>query len=168
MNSLPSFPNIEALLPHRGTMLLLDRVTAFADETLIAEYRVRGDAWYADDDARMPAYLGLELMAQAMAAHASLSAQHQGQPPQPGVLLGSRQYQTFVASFEANTLLVIEVRQILSLADGNRAYECVVRQSDELVAKAVLKAFAPPDFLAFIKMQEDAQSAEKNVSSNSS
>ncbi len=166
MSSSPFFPDIETLLPHRGTMLLLDRVTAFADETLIAEYRVRGDAWYTDSDARMPAHIGLELMAQAMAAHAGLSAQHQGKPPQPGVLLGSRQYQAFFEAFEANALLTIEVRQILALADGNMAYECVLRQSDEIAAKAVLKVFQPPDFLAFIKMREDAQSVESLANSS--
>ena len=43
-----SFPPIEELLPHRGTMLLLDAVLAGADESLIAQARVQGDAWYAD------------------------------------------------------------------------------------------------------------------------
>lgn len=145
------FPEIETLLPHRGTMLLLDRVTAFANETLSAEYRVRGDAWYADADARMPVWIGLELMAQAMAAHAALSAQHHGGPPQPGVLLGSRQYQAFCAAFEANTVLKVEVQQILALADGNQAYDCALWQGDELAAKAVLKVFQPPDFSAFMQ-----------------
>ncbi len=145
------FPEIETLLPHRGTMLLLDRVTAFTNETLSAEYRVRGDAWYADSNARMPAWIGLELMAQAMAAHAGLSAQHHGGPPQPGVLLGSRQYQAFCAAFEANTVLKVEVQQILALADGNQAYDCALWQGDELAAKAVLKVFQPPDFSAFMQ-----------------
>ncbi|WP_348535750.1 beta-hydroxyacyl-ACP dehydratase [Mycoavidus cysteinexigens] len=150
MNSPHGFPEIETLLPHRGTMLLLDRVTAFANETLSAEYQVRGDAWYADPDARMPAWIGLELMAQAMAAHASLSAKANGGPPQPGVLLGSRQYQAFCEAFEANTLLKVDVQQILALADGNRAYDCALWQDAELAAKAVLKVFQPPDFSAFM------------------
>ncbi len=145
------FPEIETLLPQRGTMLLLDRVTAFTNETLSAEYRVRGDAWYADSNARMPAWIGLELMAQTMAAHAALSAQHHGRPPQPGVLLGSRQYQAFCAAFEANTVLKVEVQQILALADGNQAYDCALWQGNELAAKAVLKVFQPPDFSAFMQ-----------------
>ncbi len=50
-----SFPAIETVLPHRGTMLLLDSVSACSTGSLTAHAHVCGDAWYADADGAMPA-----------------------------------------------------------------------------------------------------------------
>ena len=52
------YPPIETILPHRGTMLLVDIISAFSDETLSAYATVRADAWYADADGAMPAWIG--------------------------------------------------------------------------------------------------------------
>jgi predicted hotdog family 3-hydroxylacyl-ACP dehydratase len=71
-NANNALPPIEQLIPHRGTMLLLDAVSACSDESLTALAKVRGDAWYADADGAMPAWIGIELMAQAIAAHVGL------------------------------------------------------------------------------------------------
>ncbi|CAH2907314.1 MAG: 3-hydroxydecanoyl-[ACP] dehydratase (EC [uncultured Paraburkholderia sp.] len=59
---------IEAIIPHRGTMLLIDAVSAFSEETLSARATVHAGAWYADAQGAMPAWIGIELMAQAIAA----------------------------------------------------------------------------------------------------
>ncbi|EEA00465.1 conserved hypothetical protein, partial [Burkholderia sp. H160] len=65
---------IEAIIPHRGSMLLLDAVDTFADTTLSAFATVDPHAWYADAAGAMPAWIGIELMAQAIAAHIALVA----------------------------------------------------------------------------------------------
>ena len=50
------------------------RSSALSDESLTAHATVRSDAWYADADGAMPAWIGIELMAQAIAAHVALLA----------------------------------------------------------------------------------------------
>jgi len=53
------------------------------------EARRRSSAgWYLDERGCMPAWMGIELMAQAVAAHAGLRGWLAGKPPKPGVLLG--------------------------------------------------------------------------------
>ncbi|MBN3815024.1 beta-hydroxyacyl-ACP dehydratase, partial [Paraburkholderia sp. Ac-20347] len=86
------FPPIDAIIPHRGTMLLLDAVCACSDESLSAEASVRADAWYADAQGAMPAWIGIELMAQAIAAHVGLLSMRAGKAARPGVLLGTRRF----------------------------------------------------------------------------
>ncbi|MEX3833425.1 beta-hydroxyacyl-ACP dehydratase, partial [Paraburkholderia sp. BR14263] len=81
-----AFPPIETIIPHRGTMLLLDSVAACSDESLTALAGVRADAWYADEQGAMPAWIGIELMAQAIAAHVGLLSMREGKPARPGVL----------------------------------------------------------------------------------
>ena len=146
-----SFPPIEELLPHRGTMLLLDAVLAGADESLIAQARVQGDAWYADATGAMPAWIGIELMAQTIAAHVGLLARRAGNPMRPGVLLGSRSYKVHTPVFARDALLHIEVKELLRCEEGHGAYECVIQHDGVVGAEAVIKVFQPRDFQSFIE-----------------
>ena len=91
---MSAWPPIEDVLPHRGTMLLLDRVEAYAPTHVRCSYTPRADAWYADADGAMPAWYGIELMAQTVAAHVGLTARQAGRPPRLGALLGSRAFRT--------------------------------------------------------------------------
>ena len=94
MNPAIPLPPIEDLLPHRGTMLLLDRMISCDAENACAEYCPVSNAWYSDKDGDMPAWIGIELMAQTIAAQTTLIKVAEGAPPKQGVLLGSRRYQS--------------------------------------------------------------------------
>jgi predicted hotdog family 3-hydroxylacyl-ACP dehydratase len=145
------FPPIEDILPHRGTMLLLDSVLACADESLTAQARVQSDAWYADAQGAMPAWIGIELMAQAIAAHVGLLAMRAGNKARPGVLLGSRSYEMHTPAFARDALLQIEVKELLRSEEGHGAYECVIQHDGVAAAEAVIKVFQPRDFQSFIE-----------------
>ncbi len=152
------FGAIETILPHRGTMLLLDGVSACTDETLSAYASVRGDAWYADEDGAMPAWIGIELMAQAIAAHVALLATRAGGQARPGVLLGSRRYEAHSPAFARDARLRIEVKELLRGSEGHGAYECSIHHDQEhdlnrssvCCAEAVIKVYQPADFQSFI------------------
>src|SRR5207237_8699820 len=72
-------------------MLLIDRVVAWDAQHAVVAATPRADAWYAEHGA-MPSWIGLELRAQAVAAHVGRVGRSHGKPPQAGVLLGRRQY----------------------------------------------------------------------------
>jgi predicted hotdog family 3-hydroxylacyl-ACP dehydratase len=145
------FPPIESIIPHRGTMLLIDAVTACSDDTLTAHATARHDAWYADERGAMPAWIGIELMAQSVAAHVSLNAMRAGGRARPGVLLGTRSYQAHVSVFARDAQLVIGVREVLRSEEGHSAYECTIDHDGERYANAVIKVFQPHDFQTFIE-----------------
>jgi len=153
------FGPIETILPHRGTMLLLDGVSAFTDETLTAHASVHADAWYADADGAMPAWIGIELMAQAIAAHVALLAMRAGGQARPGVLLGSRRYEAHRPVFACGALLRIEVKELLRGEEGHGAYECAIHHDQDhdrdhggvCCAEAVIKVYQPADFQSFIE-----------------
>ncbi len=77
---------LEALVPHRGPMLLLDRVTGREGPTVTCEVTVREGATFVEGG-RVPAAAFLEYMAQAAAAHAGL----RGEGGRAGFLLGARE-----------------------------------------------------------------------------
>ncbi|ALL66082.1 3-hydroxydecanoyl-[ACP] dehydratase [Paraburkholderia caribensis MBA4] len=146
-----AFPPIDTILPHRGTMLLVDGVSACGDEALTAYASVRGDAWYADEDGAMPAWIGIELMAQGVAAHVALLAMRAGGRARPGVLLGTRSYQAHVSAFARDARLTIDVQEVLRSDAGHSAYECTIDHDGTRYADAVIKVFQPGDFHTFIE-----------------
>jgi predicted hotdog family 3-hydroxylacyl-ACP dehydratase len=145
------FPPIDTILPHRGTMLLVDGVSACSDAALTAHAAVRGDAWYADDNGAMPAWIGIELMAQGVAAHVALLAMRAGGRARPGVLLGTRSYKAHVSAFARDAQLTINVQEVLRSEEGHSAYECTIDHDGARYADAVVKVFQPGDFQTFIE-----------------
>jgi predicted hotdog family 3-hydroxylacyl-ACP dehydratase len=146
------FPAIEELLPHRGTMALVDRVLDCTAQSVTVAARVDANAWYADEHGAMPAWIGIELMAQAIAAHVGLIARQSGGHARPGVLLGSRKYEALRPAFEPEAQLTIFADEVLRAAEGHGAYDCTIALADgTVVARAVIKVFQPTDFESFIE-----------------
>ncbi|MCS6763695.1 MAG: beta-hydroxyacyl-ACP dehydratase [Candidatus Protistobacter heckmanni] len=155
-------PLIEQLLPHRGVMLLLDRVTAFDDVSVTAEYAVRGEAWYGrkmDEGAMMPVWIGVELMAQAIATYVCLLSLSKGAPVRPGVLLRTNRYLCEVAGFAAGSLLRVRARENLRSEEGYGTYDCVIEYGGVESAHTMVKVFQLEDILAL--MQADAGKGEQ-------
>ncbi|WP_395061847.1 hotdog family protein [Paraburkholderia silvatlantica] len=150
-SSTDTFPPIEAIIPHRGTMLLLDSVAACSDESLTALAGVHADAWYADEQGAMPAWIGIELMAQAIAAHVGLLSMREGKPARPGVLLGTRRFQAAQGAFASGALLSVTVNELLRSEAGHGAYGCTISQDGNLLAEATVKVYQPRDFQTFIE-----------------
>lgn len=147
---MSTFPPIEDLLPHRGNMLLLDGMLTAGDDSATCHATPAADAWYAADGS-MPVWIGIELMAQTIAAHVALIARRTGKPPRPGVLLGTRAYKTEVDRFPAGQVLHISVRLSYRDASGLGAYDCTIADAGGTsLASAAITVYEPEDFEKFI------------------
>jgi predicted hotdog family 3-hydroxylacyl-ACP dehydratase len=144
-------PAIEDLISHRGTMLLLDRVLTFENDSTTAEYVPRTDAWYADEAGNMPAWIGIELMAQTIAAHVGLLKRREGVSPKQGALLGTRRYTSTRSAFASGETLLVDAKMIYRDDSGLAAYECRIAVGGDEIASAVLKVFEPGDFETFLQ-----------------
>jgi predicted hotdog family 3-hydroxylacyl-ACP dehydratase len=149
-----AFPPIEDLVPHRGAMLWLERVLGAADDCLEAAATVPTEAWYTDGQAGMPAWLGIELMAQALAAHVGLRGWRAGKPPKPGVLLGCRMYRAAAPRFAPGAALRVTARLSYMDESGFGAYDCTISGASAQLASATLKVYEPTDFEAFLKLTQ--------------
>lgn len=135
---------IEPLLPHRGPAIVLDGLTAVLDDGCIARARVREGAAYLDERGDMPAWAGLEMMAQAAAAFSGHRNTLSGRPVRVGYLLGTRSFTTTGSAFPVGTELEIEARVLFLDESGPSAFRCEIRRAGEIVATATLKAIEPP------------------------
>jgi predicted hotdog family 3-hydroxylacyl-ACP dehydratase len=123
---LPAFPGdadamligadrIRALIPHQGSMCLLDGVIAWDGDTI----QCTASSHHAPDNplrrnGRLSAVCGIEYAAQAMALHGALTAQG-GQAQRPGLLASVRDTRCHAASLDsAAGVLSVEARLLMS------------------------------------------------------
>ncbi|BDU71446.1 ApeP family dehydratase [Mesoterricola silvestris] len=131
----------EDLLVHRPPMLLLDAVLDHRRDGILARARVDPGAWYADARGAMPAWFGLELMAQAIAAYGGLNRRAQDREPRLGYLLGTRAYTCTLPAFPAGSELGIHAELKYLDDSGLSAFACGITLDGEEVATAILKTF---------------------------
>lgn len=139
---------IAEVLPHTGDMILLDRVLAWEAERIACTRTVRvGDA-FVESDGSLPAWIGIELMAQTIAAWAGCHALAAGEPVRLGFLLGARHYQCNVDAFPAGSELHIEAVRHFHDEAGMGVFACRIDAAG-VHAEARLTVFSPPDAATF-------------------
>ena len=104
--------NISDLLPHDGNMVLLDRVLEYDQESLVAEVVVRDDGLFGDGQT-IPAWIGIEYMAQTVAAHGGMMCHLAGKPINLGFLLGTRRYTSNISDFVVGARLTVKVHRLI-------------------------------------------------------
>lgn len=143
---MTDFPPITEIVPHRAPMLLLDRVLAYDGERVVCELTLEPNSPFAqagENGGEVPAIVGIEYMAQTIAAGAGLSAHGKGAPARVGFLLGCRSLTIAVDSFRVGDRLTIEARRTWGGNDLGR-FACQVRRGDEVLVEGALTVYQGP------------------------
>jgi predicted hotdog family 3-hydroxylacyl-ACP dehydratase len=140
---------IEELIVHRPPMRLLDRIVSVSESDAVAETTVRSDNPFFESGRGVPAYFGLEMMAQAIAAIDGEKRRRSGLPPNIGFLLGCRHYASKRASFAESEKLTVAVSMVFG-DSAMFAFDCRLDDEQGEVATANLKVYAPADPQAFL------------------
>lgn len=146
-------PPVETLVPHTGAMRLIDELLEADATHAVARATVRNTQLFVDD-AGMPAWIGIEYMAQTIAAWGGMQARGTGEGPRPGFLLGSRRYACDVPAFPVGSVLTIDVRLEMAGDDGLSMFACTLAQDGTDVARATVSVFAPANARAFLEGQQ--------------
>ncbi|ARU90096.1 hotdog family protein [Pseudomonas sp. M30-35] len=152
------FPLAE-LVPHSGDMVLLDEVVRYGVDEVETRVQVKADGLFNQEDGSLPAWLGVELMAQSIAAFAGCHAREAGKPIALGFLLGTRKFECNVESFPLGAELHIKALRSLQDDNGMAVFECHLTGPD-IHATARLNVFQPPNAAQFL---EESGEAEKHV-----
>jgi predicted hotdog family 3-hydroxylacyl-ACP dehydratase len=145
---------IEPFVPHKRGMCLLDSIVAVAADHLRAEVTPRADDLFATAQG-IPGWVGLEWMAQAVAAWAGVQEAASGGSPLVGFLLGSRRYTCSVEHFTFGEPIQVDIHQEFRADNGLAAFQCqVLNQHEQLLASATLNVFQPDSEEALTAMQK--------------
>jgi len=99
--------DVAELLPHTGRMIWLDRVLAWDEDSVTAGLTVRGEG------NTVPAWAGIEYMAQTIGLYAGIHAKRAGEPIRLGFLLGARRYESNVPAFTIGTALIVRAEKAM-------------------------------------------------------
>lgn len=128
------------LLPHGPAMTLLDALVEYSPQRSVAKATITSRSRFLEG-AAVPAWVGIEYMAQTIAAHAGYEARLRGERPAIGFLLGTRAYRSEVGEFPLGATLTISVEPLV--ADPKLgAFQCAIAL-DAVVATAVVNTYQP-------------------------
>jgi predicted hotdog family 3-hydroxylacyl-ACP dehydratase len=140
----PTLPcDIAPYVPHDGGMCLLDTLLELSDDHLAAEVTPRRDDLFATDTG-IPGWVGVEWLAQAVAAWAGAASVARGKTPRIGFLLGVRRYECVAPSFGFDEPVRVEISLDFHGANGLGAFVGWLLAADgQKLASATLTVFQP-------------------------
>ena len=131
---------VAELVPYGPDMTLIERLISYDSARSVAVARIdEGSVFF--EHGGVPAWAGLEYMAQAIAAHAGFAARLRGERPAVGFLVGTRAYSSLVSHFPAGVELTITVEPEIS-EGGFAFFNCSI-ETDRVVATAVVNVYQP-------------------------
>lgn len=138
-----TFPPLEQLLPHRQPMILLTRMVEATGTTAACEVDI-GPATQFCDGESVAAYVGIEYMAQAVAAFSGFHRHCDRQPIEVGFLISVPKFKSYSQSFRLGQTLRVEVAHVWGERQLAR-FHCGIRdaQTGDLLQEAELSVFKP-------------------------
>lgn len=137
------------LLPHAGDMILIEQILSFDDEQIYTRLSVKPGGLFSRPDGSLPAWVGIELMAQSVAAYAGCHARQRGDAVELGFLLGTRKFECNVEHFPVGTELIIHGLRSLEDDNGMGVFECHIN-APGIHATARLNVFRPPQAAQYL------------------
>jgi predicted hotdog family 3-hydroxylacyl-ACP dehydratase len=113
------------LIPHTGPMRLLARVLSHDGAETVCAARPAESPFFADADGALPSWVAIEVMAQCAAAHGGLLGRAHGEPPRPGLFVGSRRLVFRCTKLAPEAELRVRARLALRRGDSF-AFDCAV------------------------------------------
>ncbi len=161
MSQAPLFESIQDLLLHRPPMLLLKSVLRWDDRGLEALVDPRDSFLFMDANGRIPSWVGIEYMAQAIGAFAGIESLQAGNPVCLGFLLGTRRYCADVTHFDPSQELRVSVSELLRDESNLVLFKCELYAGEQLLANAEIKAIQPKDVDAIMEQFAQMNAEER-------
>lgn len=144
--------DVTPFIPHRPPLQLIEKLCKQSPEQVTTSTRIHEAAGFYDPATGLvPAWVGLEYMAQTAAVWIGLRDQAAGKKPEPAFLVSSRQYQAHEPGFPPGLLLYTEVT--VKLTDTNIVSFAgkIYDDSGKTWANALFTAFRPDDVAAYLE-----------------
>ncbi len=141
---------VTQLLPHRRSMLLVERLLEATEEMVRVEAIVKRGTCFVTEEG-LPGWIGAELMAQAMACWSGWQQLRLGNPARLGFLVSLRRYECSLPVFPIGARLVIEARAEFLADNGLSAFLCTIVHEEREVARAQVNSFQPGDLASYLQ-----------------
>ncbi|KHD26212.1 3-hydroxydecanoyl-ACP dehydratase [Vibrio caribbeanicus] len=140
---MTSYPCISQLLPHDEPMILIDQAIDIQHDSIHCQVDIGPKNPFFDTQSKtVPAYVGIEFMAQSIAAWSGYHAMKKGEQPPIGFLLGSRRYTSHCDTFQAGSRLDMYAEQLME-DNGMAVFSARIEIDSQVVASCQLNVYVP-------------------------
>ncbi len=142
MTEFDSREKLSGLVPHKGKMLLLDRLVSFDLEQtkVVTEIDISENCMFFEDSlGGVPVWIAFEYMAQSVSALTGIFGLKTGTPPRMGFILSVTNFCAEESVFSKGSTVQIEVRQTLRV-DMAVTFEGKALVGGKCVATATINA----------------------------
>lgn len=124
-------------------MMLLSGLSSWGDEYIEVFVDHDTPSLFEDSAGRVPSWLGIEYMAQAISAFGGIECKKNGLPVSIGFLLGTRKYQVFTEYFDPGVRLNVRAERTFHSEDNIVQFYCTITGNGKLLATSDIKAIQP-------------------------
>ncbi len=143
--------SVNELVPHRAPMILIDQIIKHSPNNLITQVHITTESPYYDAQTLgVPNYVGIEYMAQSIAALAGAEAKAKGEEIRIGFLLGSRKLVMDIPQYDLGQTYQVEVTRLYQEDSGLAVFDCYISHQGKQVSSANVNVFQPKDTKAYI------------------
>ncbi len=137
---------VAPLLPHSGDMVLLDRISDFGEDFLIAETEIRSDNILIKHG-KLATFAGIEIMAQGVAAWSGCLATLADEPVRLGYLLGTRKLHIHTQEIPIGSKLQIKIKMSIQDSTGFGVFDSqlIDLTSGKVILEGALNVFSPKE-----------------------
>jgi predicted hotdog family 3-hydroxylacyl-ACP dehydratase len=118
------YPPLERLLPHHPPMILIDRLLEANEQETVCEVTITPESMFLEA-AGVPAFVGLEYLAQSIAARIGYQHYLAHEPITVGLLMGTHRLETGCQFFELGQTLRIHVAHVWGTLELRR-FRCTM------------------------------------------
>ncbi len=134
--------SVEQLMPHVKPMVLLDQLLRWGNHFAECIVSHQHDNGFWDTNQQIPAYVGLEYMAQTISVYSGILSTLAGEPIRIGYLLGTRKFETNQLFMHRDQAVVIRVEEQFRNDDNIAVFDCKL-SGDNVLMQAQLKVIQP-------------------------
>ena len=149
---------IAQVLPHEGRMLLLDELLSHDDASIVTAVNIHRDTVMCDGGQGVPAWVGMEYMAQAACAYSGVYEVRAGDKPKISLLLGTRSFKAQVPAFPIGSRLIVSAQLVMRDDDDLAVFKCRIESKGQEWATGDIKAIRPANINVLIQEQLNEQS----------
>jgi predicted hotdog family 3-hydroxylacyl-ACP dehydratase len=145
------YPPLEQLLPHQPPMILIDRLLEATEQETVCEVTITPESMFLEA-VGVPAFVGLEYMAQSVAAHIGYQHYLAHEPITVGLLMGTRRLETACQCFALGQTLRIHVSHVWGTLELRR-FRCTITAAltGIVLQHAELHIFKPNNVQSYLE-----------------